>query len=155
MVKNSSIFIIVLGLLFSSGCGTEKAADEQKSSTFISGSYKLQGEKGRIGILADGFKVGVPNKYMWFFWGTKEELSRTPFKVEAIDLKTGEKHPVLLKDIGTPNKTVVWEYSTIGGPNSGADAHSPSGMEFPTSGKWKLNAYLGEEFFGSIIINVH
>lgn len=114
----------------------------------------LQGVEGRIGILSPGFKAGSANKYMWHFWGTSEELSRTPFRVEAIDLKTGEKHPALLTEMGTPNKKHIWEMSGIGGAHNGANAHTPSGMELPTPGKWRLDAYLGGELFGSIVVVV-
>jgi hypothetical protein len=157
MKKSFILFLVMLSILVvTNACKSEKKEDVQASPTFKSGNYTLLGVEGRIGILAPGgFKAGVANKYMWHFWGTKEELSRTPFKVEAIDLTTGEKHPVLLTEMGTPNKKQVWEYdSGLGGPNNGANAHLPSGMELPNPGKWQLNAYLGGELFGSVIVDV-
>jgi hypothetical protein len=137
------------------GCSSVKKVDAQVSPLFKSGVYMLQGLEGKIGILAPGgFIANKPNKYMWHFWGTNEELARKPFKVEAIDLKTGEKHQVLLQGMGTPDKKLVWEYSELGGPNNGADAHIPSGMELPHPGKWSLDAYLGGKLFGSIVVDV-
>jgi hypothetical protein len=155
MKKVLVIFVLLLITSVALGCRNQDI-DVQTSPTFKSGVYTLQGIEGRIGILAPGgFIANKPNKYMWHFWGTKEELVRTPFKVEAIDLNTGEKHQVLLEGMGTPNKKYVWEYSYgLGGPNNGADAHLPSGLELPNPGKWKLNAYLGGELFGSIVIDV-
>lgn len=148
-----SLFMIVSILL--SGCKSEKDVDVQASPTFKSGSYTLQGVEGKIGILTPGFKANSANKYMWHFWGTKHELSRTPFRVEAVDLKSGNKHQALLTGMGTTEKKHVWEYEGgLGGPNNGADAHLPSGLEMPHPGKWKLNAYLGGELFGSIVVDV-
>jgi hypothetical protein len=148
--------LIILSIFITNGCSSEKKVDIQTSPTFKSGNYILQGVEGRIGILGPGgFKANSGNKYMWHFWGTKEELSRRPFKVEAIDLKTGEKHQVLLTEMGTPNKKLVWAYdSGLGGPNNGADAHLPSGLELPNPGRWKLDVYLGGELFGSVVVDV-
>jgi hypothetical protein len=50
---------------------------------------------------------------------------------------------------------MVWEYDVSpGGPNNGADAHIPSNLSLPTSGLWKLDAYLGGKLKGSIIVDV-
>jgi hypothetical protein len=87
---------------------------------------------------------------MWHFWGTTEELGQKPFRVEAINLKTKEKVKALFFGAG-----FVWEYDDLlWGSNNGADAHLPTNMELPTSGLWKLDAYLGGKFKGSIIVDV-
>lgn len=157
LMKNPFLLFLLLLIVLGSfaGCKSEKDAGDQVSPAFKSGSYTLQGIEGKIGILSPGFKANFGNKYMWHFWGTKEELSRVPFRVEAIDLKSGNKHQALLTGMGTAEKKHVWEYeSRLGGPNNGADAHLPSGMELPHAGKWKLNAYLGGELFGSVVVEV-
>lgn len=148
-----SLLILIILLI---GCKSEKKVEDQASPTFTSGVYTFYGIEGKIGILAPGgFKAKVGNKYMWHFWGTKEELSQKPFRVEAINLKTGQKHQALLENLGTPDEKHVWEYNgLLGGPNNGANAHMPSGMELPSSGKWKFDAYLGGELFGSVVVEV-
>ncbi|MFK7692076.1 DUF4871 domain-containing protein [Paenibacillus sp. HJGM_3] len=155
MKKLLVILVLMITTSLTIGC-SKQVNDVQVSPPFKSGVYTLQGIEGRIGILAPGgFIANKPNKYMWHFWGTKEELARAPFKVEAIDLNTGKKHPVLLEGMGTPNKKYVWEYNYgLGGPNNGADAHLPSGLELPNPGKWQLNTYLGGELFGSVVVHV-
>lgn len=155
MKKLLVILVLMITTSLTIGC-SKQVIDVQVSPTFKSGVYTLQGIEGRIGILAPGgFIANKPNKYMWHFWGTEEELARTPFKVEAIDLNTGKKHPALLEGMGTPNKKYVWEYNYgLGGPNNGADAHLPSGLELPNPGKWQLNTYLGGELFGSVVVHV-
>jgi hypothetical protein len=155
-MKKLFIISLLMLIILLSGCKAERKAEVQASPTFKSGVYTLQGIEGKMGILANGgFKVKQANKYMWHFWGTKEELSQKPFRVEAINLKTGKKQKVLLDGMGTPNKEFVWEYPSIGvGPHNGADASVPSGMELPSTGKWQLDAYLGGKFFGSVVIEV-
>jgi signal peptidase I len=120
------------------------------SPTFQSGSYRIQGVKGKLGIIAAPFKVGASNKYMWHFWGTKEELSGK-FRVEAVQVKNGQKKPAL-----TLNGSTVWEYT--GGPSveamNGADASLPSSMMLGDPGLWRLDAFIGGNFFGSIYVEV-
>jgi hypothetical protein len=151
MMKKIFLLSLLMLSVFLNGCNSRNKAEDQASPTFISGVYTLYGTEGKIGILAPGgFKANVSNKYMWHFWGTKEELSQKQFKVEAIDLKTGEIHQALQIE-----KMSVWEYSGIGvGPLNGADASVPTNMKFLSSGNWKLNAYLGGHFFGSVVVEV-
>jgi len=40
------------------------------------------------------------------------------------------------------------------GPNSGADNHAPTNMTFPTSGMWKLDAYIDGKLIGSVYVKV-
>jgi hypothetical protein len=136
------------------GCTSKEIVEP--SPFFRSENITLQGKEGKIGILNNSsFTAGKGNKYMWHFWGTKEELSQKPFKVVAIDLKTEKEYPVLVEGAGTVNEKLVWEYEGgPSGPVNGADAHIPSYMELPTKGLWELNAYLDDEFFGSIIVSV-
>lgn len=124
------------------------------SPTFTVGNFTFVGVEGKVGILGPKIVAGQENKYMWHFWGKNDELFNKPFRVEVIELKTGEKHPVLLEHMGTPDEIHVWEYPYLAGPNNGANAHSPSGMKFLAAGKWKLDIFLGNAFFESIVLRV-
>jgi hypothetical protein len=141
--------IALFCLLFIFGCESSKEV-LNPSPTFMSGDRKMVGVQGNIGILGPDFIADKVNKYMWHFWGTNEELSQKPFRVEAIELQTGKKHPAFVIDAGGQ----VWERDGLGGPNNGADAHLPSSMVLPSSGLWQLNAYLGGKLKGSIIVDV-
>jgi signal peptidase I len=120
------------------------------SPTFQSGNYRMQGVQGKLGIIADSFKVATPNKYMWHFWGTKEALSGS-FRVEAVQVNNGQKKSVLME-----NNNLVWEYTgglSVGSLN-GADASCPSTMMLGDAGLWRLDAFIGGKFFGSIFVEV-
>lgn len=97
--------------------------------------------------------AGKGNKYMWYFWGSEEEL-RGNLKVVGIN-EQGEKHKVLVQDAGSEKEEMVWEYSnTSYSPLNGADGHRPSNMVFRTPGLWKLNIYINDRFFGDIVVKV-
>jgi hypothetical protein len=118
------------------------------SPIFQSGNYRMQGAKGKLGIIAESFKVGSPNKYMWHFWGTKEALTGS-FRVEAVQEKNGQKKSVLIE-----NNNLVWEYTdglAVGSLN-GADASRPSMMMLADTGLFRLDAFIGGKFFGSIFV---
>lgn len=87
------------------------------------------------------FYTDKPNKYMWHFWGSDEELE-------------GELKIVGIHEDGKERVTVL-EGETLGGANNGADRHIPSIMSFPKNGLWKLEAYIGGKLFGSVFVKVH
>ncbi|MCM3711521.1 DUF4871 domain-containing protein [Sporosarcina luteola] len=166
---------IIVGLLLTAmlaGCSEETKVVEEKwdvSPTFeipvtfgdgSKGEYILIGEKEKLGFLIGSGKEGEAEaqpiiaekaaKYMWHFWGEKEDFNGK-LKVVGINEK-GEEHKVLIKNA---NNEKVWEYPEVGvSPNNGADTHVPSNMEFPTPGLWKLKVYIGDKLFGEIVVNV-
>jgi hypothetical protein len=148
--------IITLSILFIFGCQSSNESQlKSPSPTFESGQYKMIGIKGNIGILGPDFIANKGNKYMWHFWGSKDEINKSPFRVEAINLKTKQKTKALVANTGTPQEELVWEYnSTPAGPNNGADAHLPSNLKISSIGLWRLDAYLGGKLKGSIVIDV-
>lgn len=142
-------------IVFSSCESNNVKSTQEASPEFTSDNVVLQGTSGRIGIINPGFVAGKTNKYMWHFWGTKEELSTMNFKVEAINIKTGEKSKALVKGAGTEYTKTVWQYdTTLAGPNNGASAHLPSTMMLPISGVWRLDAYINNRLFDSITVVV-
>jgi hypothetical protein len=149
-----TFLIFICCFIFIIGCESTKEVFNP-SPEFMSGVQKMVGIEGNIGILGPDFIADKGNKYMWHFWGTKEELDQKPFRVEAINLKTNEKVKALVIVQDNNTQEMVWEYDTLpGGPNNGADAHIPSNLKLSTSGLWRLDAYLGGNLKGSIIIDV-
>ncbi|MFC4766621.1 DUF4871 domain-containing protein [Effusibacillus consociatus] len=124
------------------------------SPSFKSNDREMRGIQGKIGILGPSFIAGKVDKFMWHFWGDRRVFDSRKVKIVAVNKRTGEKVQTLIQDAGTSNERKVWEYDGLGGPNNGADAHMPSNMSLPSSGVWRLNVYIGEEFFGSVIVEV-
>lgn len=101
------------------------------------------GDNGKLGIGEYGpFIAGESQKYMWHFWGDEKTLLK-PFRVVGIS-----------KDSDT--KTTLFELpkATMLGPVNGASHSLPSTLTLPEPGLWKLEAYFGEELFGSVIVLV-
>lgn len=129
----------------------DKNAEKQtqswkESSLFKSGGYTMIGEKQRLGFIYENNEVVrfYPNKtqkYMWHFWGENQEF-KGKLKVVATHENDNEQINVL-------------EGIEVGGPNNGADRHTPSLMSLPKSGMWKLDAYFGNELFGTVFVRVY
>ena len=146
------IIVSLVSFVFLMGCQTttdtsnenieEVDIPEKTSETFQSGGYTMLGEKDRLGFIVsenETFQTEQGQKYMWHFWGSHEELDGR-FKV----LGTHEKG----------DKTTVVASNDLGGPNNGADAHTPSIMSLPKKGIWTLSAYVGDELFDTVTIEV-
>lgn len=153
--------LIVVGLSACLPSTIEQVGSESEvSSTFSipvtfgdgkNGEYILIGEKEKlafqIGSGSDNeietlpIVANQPNKYMWYLWG--ENLSGKPFKVIGTNTNMDIKQEIVILD------NIV-----LGSGLNGADASTPSSMEFPTAGIWNLNAYVDDELFGNITIKV-
>ncbi|MCM3393162.1 DUF4871 domain-containing protein [Cytobacillus oceanisediminis] len=159
MFKKSFVSIIsIIVLLTTVGCtnknketittNVENKDLEQKwnqSPLFKSGNYTMIGEKGRLGFIYDDSEVVrfYPNKtqkYMWHFWGEDQEFNG---KLKVVAIHENDEEQITLVEGG------------LGGDNNGADRHAPSNMSLPKSGMWKLDAYIGDELFGSVYVKVH
>lgn len=79
---------------------------------------------------------------MSHFWGDEEILTQ-PFSIKAIHQKTG-KEMIVFKSLE----------NDFFAPNNGANHYVPSMMMLPTSGLWKLEAYFGDDLFGTVFVNV-
>ncbi|MEC0229920.1 hypothetical protein [Paenibacillus alba] len=60
--------------------------------------------------------------------------------------KTGEKVNVFEGSIGIPN-TAIKDNDKVG--------RMPSMMTLPSKGLWRLEAYVEEKLFGSVVVEVH
>ncbi|MGP4060341.1 hypothetical protein [Halobacillus sp. H74] len=137
-------FGLLLLLIFLVACQNAPLNQEDKGTvdgTFEAGSYKMLGDKGRIGFIESTFYAGKDQKYMWHFWGESSELDGS-LLVKATHEKTGQEKKVLQVD-------------ALSGPNNTADAHIPSLMSLPESGIWLLDAYIGGDYFGTVTVKVY
>src|SRR5690606_24306371 len=92
----------------------------------VSSIYVLAGEEGKVGFIVGPFQnekgelldkapivAGKRNKYMWYFWGSKEELTG---KLSIMAIKEGSSREIDIYRGGSINT---------------AEARIPSSMEFP------------------------
>jgi hypothetical protein len=122
------------------------AEDWEESPMFQVNDYQMIGEEGRLGFIYDNtestkFYPDKTQKYMWHFWGNGDEL-KGELKVMAFHKESGEQITVL-------------EGRPLAGPNNGADQHVPSNMSLPIKGLWKLEAYIGNQLFGTVFVKVY
>ncbi|MDQ0878817.1 signal peptidase I [Paenibacillus sp. V4I3] len=114
----------------------EMASEGQKEST------RLRGEIGKLAIVDISLTAGKPYQNFWFFWGKSDDL-RGEFKVIAV--KKGEEQ-----------RRTVFFAGGLSGTFRSADASvPPSNMTIPTPGLWRLEAYIGDRYFGSIVVDVN
>ncbi|MBA2177022.1 hypothetical protein H0266_19290 [Halobacillus locisalis] len=139
-------FVFLIGCQTATNTSNENMDEgeipKKPSETFQSGGYTMLGEKDRLGFIVsenETFQPEQGQKYMWHLWGSEEELDGS-FKVIGIH-EEGEK-------------TTVVASKDLGGPNNGADAHTPSIMSLPKKGIWTLSAYVGDELFDTVTIEV-
>jgi len=102
---------------------------------------KMIGKKGKLGIMESDFTSKQTGKYLWGFWGDKNEL-QGPVKIVAMK-----------KDSG--NVTKIFSTNGLMGSIYGADQHIPSNMYFPSPGVWCLYVYLNDKPFDYIVIKVN
>ena len=118
----------------------------EESPLFESEGYKMIGKERRIGFIYDDedevvkFYPNKNQKYMWHFWGEEKEFDG---ELNIIGTHENESEEIIVYEGG------------LGGPNNGADKHAPTNMSLPKSGMWKLDAYIGENLFGSVNVKVH
>lgn len=126
-----------------------KDIDWEPTGTFISNGFEMRGHPNKIGLIDYDFEAQQPHKYMWHVWG--ENTSGK--KLTVLAMKEGGKEPVpIFRTMANEDK--LWSRD-LGGAHNGANAHIPSLMEFPSSGKWALICFVDDEHFGNIVIEVH
>lgn len=143
-----TVFSIIMLFLFLSGCANQEEYKKEAqvewkvSPTFLSGGYEMRGIPDRLAIIDTPFIAGQQQKYMWHFWGSLDEVTGK-LTILAEHQDTGKKIPLIQK-----------VYIVPASPNNGADNHLPSLMSLPSKGLWKLDAYIDERPFDSIIVKV-
>ncbi|UOY92806.1 DUF4871 domain-containing protein [Ectobacillus sp. JY-23] len=122
----------------------------KESSVFSYEGMELRGTEGKIGILSVPWKAGVRNKYMWHFFGNN--IPTGQLTVVAVKKGTNEVRKVLL----IPDSDKQEWTSGRGGIPASSQNHSdlPAEMVLPSKGLWVLNAYIGGELFGQIVVDV-
>jgi hypothetical protein len=117
------------------------------SPSFKAGDLTLYGKKDKVGLIKMNgnkedklFIAGTGGVYNVYFWGDGKEL-KGKYKLLATN-----------KDTGKQIKLYEWPIET-NKDNTGADARSGGKYSLPQSGNWKLDFYIDDKFFETIIVN--
>jgi hypothetical protein len=125
-----------------------KNVDWKESEVFTYEGVELRGIPGKIGILSTPWHAGVDNKYMWHFFG--DNIPSGELTVVAVQEGTNKVSKALTVD---GSYTWVSPYGIVPKAFNG-HTDIPASMMLPDKGKWVLNAYIGEELFGQIVVDV-
>lgn len=93
-------------------------------------------------ICQDGkFVEDQPYKCMWHVWGEHSKIENKPFVVKGVYRETGQTED-------------LFSTLSLAGPNRGADFHVPSNITLSKPGLWRMDIYIDQKLFGSIIVDV-
>ncbi|WP_078427551.1 hypothetical protein [Alkalihalobacterium alkalinitrilicum] len=160
------VFISLLILAFAlTGCSTEKTDTNAKEETWqVSPAftiskpgpdgkdvpYGLKGIDGKLAIVDGPVIAGTNNKQLFHFWGgtpeKTEQLFKKQVKVIGTSKENGKTVTAFESSIGVPNEEIIKP------PHHYAE--SVGYLNLPSKGIWKLDAYIEDELFGSIIVDV-
>lgn len=112
--------------------------------------YGLRGVKSKFAIIDGPVKAGINNKQLPHFWGgtpeKTEQLFNKQVKIIGTSKEDGKTVTAFESSIGVPNEEIVKP------PHHYAE--SVGYLNLPSKGIWKLDAYIEDNLFGSIIIKV-
>ncbi len=123
------------------------------SPTFEVGQSEVRGKENRLAIDNIPFTAKENDTYVIYFWGEQEELMKGPVKIEAVHESTGDTEKAIVDYAGTEDEEKVWE---TGSPQVGGDqAHLTVNLSLPYEGLWRLDVFIADEKFDSIIVEVN
>lgn len=145
------IVAMVLNIWLISGCNQDQSDETllEISPTFDVGymdnegkerTFTFRGIENKIGITDAPLIVGTAQKVLWHFWDEEEVLIGNIIKVKGTSVETGES--IILFE--SPSLTVA--------PNLGATTSIPSGIKLTNTGLWKLDIFVGENYYESIVV---
>ncbi|MGE7109849.1 hypothetical protein [Lysinibacillus sp. NPDC047702] len=149
-------------LLFLAGCVmNEKAVvlpddlpDFVQESDFASINWdkkaEVFGDRGSIvgninksGVIGADAPSLSTQKWMWHLWGVEPTLD-TELTIVGYHKDSKTVHPILINGWTTG----------LGGPNNGADAHTPSSVKIPEPGVWAILLYINGSYFDTLIYDI-
>nr|WP_269846587.1 DUF4871 domain-containing protein [Paenibacillus roseus] len=155
---------MILLTIFISSCGTNTQEPNltkwEVSPLFVSGPYTMIGKEGRLGfIYSDNelsrFYPGKQQKYMWHFWGSDPQKSQAKLgkevKVIAVSKTTGKEMELMKTKVMQSGsyyvQSEIWDNEPA--------FRVPSMMSLPSPGLWRLDVYIDDKLFDSVVVRVH
>lgn len=128
-------------LLIVTGCFKGESQVEV-SPVFTNEFGEMFGIDQKVGIIGGPVLAGESQKWMWHFWG--EEAPNQDFSAVATNLDSNEEiNPIIQNTILTQRDSLE------------IISHSPSEVQFPSDGIWKIKTYIEDEFFEEFVVQVH
>jgi hypothetical protein len=115
---------------------------EKKAVEF--GDRDIIGNENKSGVIGADMPSLNNQKWMWHLWGI-ENPEKINLTVVGFHKKTGTVHQILIDG---------WT-RVLGGPNNGADAHTPSTVKIPESGEWAILLYTDDILFDTLIYEIN
>lgn len=141
-------YLLLCLMLVLAGCTTaaDNTAEQQisweTSPVFTTEGVSVQGEQGRIAVANQPIVSGKQQTTTWYFWGTSDEITGK-LAIIGYSKETGKSQPLVDKIYTIPAK-----------PKDGADNHENLRVHFPNKGLWKLDVFIDQRPFGSIVLEV-
>ncbi|MCA0757174.1 DUF4871 domain-containing protein [Paenibacillus sp. N4] len=99
----------------------------------------LRGIENKLGMIDSPLIVGTPQKVLWHFWGDQDVLEGN-LRIEGTSAETGDT-------------VVLFETRlTKGASVRGSTTSAPSSIRLTELGLWKLDVYINDDLFGSVIV---
>ncbi|MEK4565349.1 DUF4871 domain-containing protein [Alkalihalobacillus sp. FSL R5-0424] len=135
LISGCALLFIVTGCF-------QNESEVEVSPTFDNEFGEMFGIDQKLGIVGGPVLAGESQKWMWHFWG--EEAPNQYFSAVATNLESKEEvNPIIQSAILTQRDSL----ETI--------SHSPSEVQFPSEGLWKIKTYIEDEFFDEFVVEVH
>ncbi|WP_096185677.1 hypothetical protein [Evansella halocellulosilytica] len=114
----------------------------------------LRGVEGEAAFLDTmDLKAGQEGKTRWFFWGEElQQVNEENFILIGTHHETGEER-ILLDSNGWEILNLEHEDNSMRS-QLGAQASQHAVYAIPSAGLWRLDAYIGEKLYGSVVIEV-
>lgn len=114
---------------------------ENKAVEF--GDRGIIGNENKSGVIGVDAPSLTGQKWMWHLWNVPDDVEMT---VVGYHRETQKIHQLL--------KWPAWTIQ-MGGPNNGADAHTPSSVKVHEAGEWAVFLYTNGKLFDVLIFEIN
>jgi hypothetical protein len=141
--------IVITVIIMLAGCTTQNntnnEAEWELSGTFKVGDMTLHGKEGRLGFHPKGNSdITKGGHFFIYFWGKEEELANT-YRLVGVHKETGTR-------VSLYPDWPVSRSPNVEGPDAQSGAKFAMDEDGNKKGKWRLEIYMGDKYFDSIVV---
>lgn len=107
------------------------------------GEHGVIGNENKSGVIGADAPSLNGQKWMWHLWGI-ENPEETKLTVVGLHQASGTVQQILTSGWMLP----------LAGENNGADAHTPSSVQFKEKGKWMIMLYTNDSLFDTLVFDI-